>query len=222
MTIDELISKNRETNADYHIFAGKTWRDRGYTNLMHAPLVYAAFEYRCAIERVVLELFIIMQYESITSEELSTIGSFSSLIKLVHKLAGGNRLLLMRVLKFNQILSEFAGLPKTLSIPDVGRLHKYWSKLSNYCHRQIEPAETWENDKWIKKGYKLLDELYDYFEDILVNHFFGAFSTERLPAEVTEQKELYMTQKIDDSQLKTRLQIMRPILRARRFGINFS
>ena len=129
-----------------------------------------------------------MQYESITSKQLSTIGSFSSLIKLVHELAGGNRLLLMRVLKFNQILSEFAGLPKTLSIPDVGLLHKYWSQLSNYCHRQIEPTETWENVEWIKKGYKLLDEIYNYFEDILINHFFGAFSPESLPVELAEQK----------------------------------
>ena len=28
---------------------------------------------------------------------------------------------------------------------DIEKLEEYWAKLSNYCHRQLKPEETWDD-----------------------------------------------------------------------------
>lgn len=112
MNLDEVINGKRWVSADYHVVSARAWKQQGQSEYSPSPLIYAAFEYRCAIERIVLELYAVMCEEFSGAEDVSKIGSFSSLIKMVHDLAGCNKKLLYRVLKFNSIVSEFLELEK--------------------------------------------------------------------------------------------------------------
>jgi hypothetical protein len=216
MNLDQVINGTRWVSADYHVVAAQAWKEHGKVGSKQSPLIYSAFEYRCAIERAVLELYTIMHDELPEAEEVSPIGNFSNLIKKVNQLGGGNRKLLYRVLKFNSILSEFAGLEKTLSVPDVGKLHGYWAKLSEYCHRQILPDVTLNSLAWVQKGYELLEEVDRYLKHLLIDHLFGAMPESGMPHEVLQAKRDYVAEKIDEVQLRLRLKLMEPVLERRR------
>ncbi len=215
VNFNKWIEQKRQTGSDYHIISARFWMKKGINEEYHTPLVYAAFEFRCAIERVIFELFVLMRTVGITDIEIEKIGSLKGLINTVNDLAGGNKKKLMRILLFNRISMEFSGFPKKLSIPDVGKLHKFWSKLSEYCHRQIIPDSTWDNPDWISKGYTLLEEVDNYLSLILYEQAFGFLSEENMPDEIKEQKQLFINGNIDESQLRMRFKLMQPVLESR-------
>ncbi len=215
MNLNQIINEKRCVSAEYHVIVARAWKQHGQANDSQSPLVYAAFEYRCAIERVVFELYGIMHNELPGDEISNQIGSFSGLVKQVHDLAGGNKKKLYRVLKFNSIVSEFMCLHKTMSVPDVGKLQEFWSKASNYCHQQIIPNETWKSPEWVRKGYKLLDRVDRYLQEILFDHLFGAMSEKKMPAEVIDAKKAFVTEEIDEAGLRNRLKLMEPVLELR-------
>ncbi len=217
MRIDEIINGQRKVCTDYHLMVAFSWKEYGRNKLLPSPLVYSAFEYRCAIERVIMELYIIMQHEMTDIEDLGKYEKISDLIKKVHELGGGSKGLLYRVLKFNSIVSEFVMIQgKTLSRPDLGKLHKLWQKLSKYCHRQAKPIDSWDSKDWVTKGYKLLDEVHSYLHVILIEHLFGAMPEIGMPLEVIEAKRDFVQEKINEEGLRRRLILMEPVLEARR------
>lgn len=215
MNLDEIINGKRLVSAGYHILAARAWKHKGQDEAKQSPLIYAAFEYRCAIERVVLDLYLVMHNELPRTEDIVKIKSFSKLVTRVHKLAGGNKKLLNRVLKFNCIISELLNSTKTLSIPDVGKLHNYWNRLSEYCHRQIIPDKTVNSSIWINNGYILLNDVDDYLKHLLIDHWFGAMPENSMPSEVLHTKQAFVSEEIDEAALRIRLKLMEPVLISR-------
>lgn len=83
-------------------------------------------------------------------------------------------------------------MPKRLSIPDIGKLHKYWQKLSDYCHRQLEPKFTWDSNEWIEKGYELLKEVESYLWKISIEEEYGWVSKSRLIEELQDERTRFI------------------------------
>ena len=131
MTFDDIVINNRETNSSFHLKLAQNWRIRGEPKLLHSPLIYAAFEYRLAIERIVFELYFLMEKENLlpgklfSKAELKKVDSFSSITKIIFQNAK-NKNLLFRALIFNKTFASVFALSKAkLSLPDIGKLQKY-------------------------------------------------------------------------------------------------
>ena len=214
-THEQLINSPRETSAEYHILSARSWRQTGESKRLHTPLVYAAFEYRCAIERTAVELYATMRDDIEGADDMSKIGSFGALLSRIREIGGGNEKLLQRTLIFNRIVAEFAPLEKPLAMPSPSKLHDFWTKLSAYCHRQLHPGKTWELPEWVERGYGLLDEVDCYLVFLYVEHSFGAVPTSSLQPEVKQTKIDFLTERIDENQLRLRLKIMAPVLEDR-------
>ena len=179
MEVNEILKQPRQSSGDYHAAAGMAWRRYGQKDLLHSPLAYSAFEFRLAIERYVFEIYYLVLRDKLVSagdlpyEDLGKIDSFSSLIKLLHENTG-SKLTLRRAFVFNRVFARvFTPLPQRLSIPDIGKFHKHWQQLSNYCHRQLEPEITWKSEDWIKKGYNSLNDVESYLWEISVKERYG-------------------------------------------------
>ncbi len=218
MNLEDIINTPRQTSFDFHAAVAQSWRRIGERELLHSPLIYSAFEYRLAIERFVFELYYLMKKENLLSKqglskkELQRIDSFSSLISIIYE-NSGNKLKLYRILSFNKAFSQvFTKLHRSLSIPDLGKLHKFWQCLSEYCHRQLEPPETWEDLEWVKKGYDLLNEVENYLWQICISEHFGWLRENSLPKELLDERGKYLCGEITESQLKTRMEIIKPVL----------
>lgn len=155
-----------------------------------------------------------------SKEELKKTESFSSVLSLICE-DQGSKLKLYRVLTFNRAWAQaFTPLRKTLSIPDVGKLRKYWQRLSDYCHRQLESSETWESPEWVCKGYGLLNEVETYIWELCVTNERGWVTVSSLPQELLDERQQYIMGELTESQLKKRLQIIKPVLDQKkgRFG----
>jgi len=223
MELTEILREPRQTSGDYHAAAGMAWRRYGEKDSLHSPLAYSAFEFRLAIERYVFEVYYLVLRDKLISagdlpdEDLGKIDSFSNLIRLLHENAG-NKLRLRRAFIFNRVFARvFTPLLQRLSIPDIGKFHKYWQQLSNYCHRQLQPEITWESEDWIKKGYKLLNEVESYLWEVSVKEGYGWVSKSSLTSNLQEERERFINDpKITEEQLELRMKLIKPALEFRR------
>lgn len=223
MCMPKYITKNRETDANCHIEIAYEWQKAGRRKLLHSPLVYAAFEYRCAIERLIFELYDLMKEMRLSDEEADKLKKLRSLVSMVHGLAGGDKQKLKAALRFNavyvsEMISPSSGLRMEVSEPDVGKLHGLWSNLSEYCHRQLMPAKTWESQEWVAQGYELLEQVREYIWSITVTKNFGIMAVSTMPQEAQELREKFIEGRIGEPSLKTSLRIMKPIIEARSMG----
>ena len=80
---------------------------------------------------------------------------------------------------------------------------------------QILPSESWKSSEFISKGYKLLNEVEEYLWEIKMNKHFGFYRMETLEPEVLDLADLFINDKINEESLKTRLNILAPLVEQR-------
>ncbi len=216
--LDRIVNGKRQTSAGYHFLAGRGWRLLGEPRKLHSPLAYSAFEFRSSVERSVFELFHLVRKNNFSPEDLRAAERFSSLRTALLKAEGGKRLF-QRKLEFNRLYAQACGLPQRYwpSVPDIGILEMYWSKLSDYCHRQLRPNITWDSmgGNWITQGYQLLNEVESYLWMITVSHQIGWFQPDTLPPEMLQTRNDYLDGVIDADAVTMRVRLMEPVVRER-------
>ncbi len=218
MKIEEILNNERQVSGDYHAAAGKAWRIHGEKDLLHSSLIYSVFEFRLAVERYVFELYLLMEIDqlleiNIPDEALKRFDNFKSLIRILHENAG-NKFKLFRVLIFNRHVSEiYFQIPKKLSVPDIGKLSSFWHSLSEYCHKQYKLDNSWASEDWIKKGYKLINEVESYLIQISIIEAFGWVNKNSLGPELSQERERFLNDKeFTEERLTLRLTLMKPVL----------
>ena len=217
--MDEILKSlkgKRENSAGYHCMLGQKWRRFGEHDKNHNALVYAAFEFRLAIERIVFELYaLIRSLKDIPDDEVDKYENITNLITYIMEIVESQKNL-YRLLKFNSIwFHEVIPYPSEISIPDISVLKKYWHGLSDYCHMQIKPTATWESPDWINKSYSLLNEVEKYLWEITVTKHFAFPQLNTWQPEVLDLLDMYVREEIDDAGVRTRLRLMKPVIEAR-------
>lgn len=178
--------------------------------MLHSPLVYAAFEYRCSIERIIIELYSLIKDLNLTDEEISTLKDTATVVKKILQVAGGSHEMIARALRFNAVFTEemiadIVGLKKPMAEPDLRRLLKLWGKLSEYCHRQLIPDDSWDSPEWIVNGYRQLEEARVYLFEIKVESHFGYMVESSMKPEAQDLKRKFIDEAIDEAGLRESL-----------------
>lgn len=210
--LSEFLNKEREGDANSHLEIGYYWHDLGRTEELHLTLVYAALEYRCAIERILLELYDLMADLGLTPSDIDSLRKVHDIISAMEKLVEGNRQTVKRFIRFNTIYSTYQ-IGIDVSETDVRRLLKFLGSLSVYCHAQKIPQETWNSTQWIQDGYSCLEGVLEYLKEITKNR--GFLSKSSLPPEALDLLNKFVANELDEEALKKRLQLMKPIIEAR-------
>ena len=218
MNLEDILLRNRETSSRYHLEIARSWRLIGEQDKLHSPLAYAAFEFRCSIERLVFELFYLVKEEQLNKKDLKAVERFSSLLKTLDASQGGRKNLERRM-TFNRILSQANKAPMSQWIPffRLGKLQTFWHDLSEYCHRQLKPKTTWSalGNPWVSKGYKLLNEVETYLWPIIVESHLGWFAEDITMPEVLQARNDYISGAINEKTVETKLALMTPVLEKR-------
>lgn len=212
----KFIQTDRGNSAGVHLVLARQWRLFGEPKLLHSPLVYSAFEYRMAIERIVFELFALMkQLRYVSEDEAKKLEKLTSVITQIMEIIGSSKNL-YRILMFNSMLfdSDTNSLGK-LSVPDIGKLKKFWYSLSDFCHMKINPENSWLSEGYVKAGYILLNDVEKYLWEIKVEKQFGFYHMETWQPEVVQLADDYVNSKIDENSVRTRLSLMKPVIISR-------
>lgn len=226
--INRIEHEPRAVSAAYHFMMARGWRIIGEQDHLHSPLAYSAFEFRCSIERTMIELFVLVRNKRPSDGDLKAMNSITTVTKAIYRAVGG-KLKLQRAMVFNRIFSQVEGVPQEywISIVDIERLLRFWGQLSEYCHRQLKPSETWESmgDQWLLDGYAVLNEVETYLWEITVKSHVGWVQPADQQPEARQAYVGFLEGRITEPDLLTRLQIMAPVLAERmnrRLGRNAS
>ena len=213
MEVSEVLDERREVICFYHLEAGRAWRLAGQPIASHSHLVYAAFEFRCAIERYVIELYLMMDPTAASAPD--KFRDFGSLIALVHQDAG-NKTKLWRILTFNAVYArDVMGLPFEIAEPKLGKFHEMWSRLSDYCHRQLSVDLTWNSSEWVGTGYAIVLEAEDLLWGVLRTERSGWIQPSSMPIEMQDERLHFISSDDSADALARRLALVKPVVRAR-------
>jgi hypothetical protein len=217
--LQQITREKRLVTADYHVIVGRSWRLIGEPELFHSPLAYSAFEFRCAIERFLFELLWLIRSMKLSAADRRAAGRLANLVKTILQIEGGEHLLKQKLI-FARIAASEIGVPQREwpAVVDVKELERFWNKLSTYCHRQLKPGESWESrgEAWLRQGYILVRDVENYLWDAMVKSRIGWVPVGSLPPEMVQARDDFISGRIDEPTLRTRMRLMAPVLTQRK------
>ena len=215
--LQKIVHQDRDTSSGYHLMVARGWRILG-ENQLHAPLAYSAFEFRCSIERALIELFVLIRDKNPSKADIRAMNSIRGIRKAIY-FTYGSKERFQRTMTFNRLYVRSSGAPRIFVFceVDIDIMERYWSKLSEYCHRQLKPATTWQSmgNEWLLEGYKLLSEVEEYLWGILETSKIGWVQTRTMQPEVLDALTQFVGGVIDQATLDIRLNLMSPIIAQR-------
>lgn len=120
-----IFYKNRNVTANYHYHQGKNWLSFSSDESLIDPLVYCAFEFRLALERVEFELLADIRGSKFNEYDFKCVTKVRNINRTINDLEV-NQLILNRKLRFLNIVLKQAGCKSLpLAIIDLTTLKKH-------------------------------------------------------------------------------------------------
>lgn len=157
----------RDVSAGFHLRVGTDWLKASGEGRNANALVYCAFEYRLALERVGLELFFaIRSGETLEEADYSAVNKIKNIQGRIYRLVGNQREIDLHI-EYLNILLEALGQPFQIARVDLGRAMKYWHQCSDACHMQLSADHSWQDETFRESAYVSLVEVKEFLEGIL-------------------------------------------------------
>lgn len=213
--INELLTRKRECDSSWLILQAESLCRYAKEKGSCTALVYAALETRNAIEQLFFNLvFLCRPASGLTRRDLEECKKKGGVFRVFARFAPDYR----KRVEFTQLcLSLDTGAPRVIAW-DTKRLEKYFGKVSQFCHFQGVSSETTEADfnVWLAKGVALVEEIFGYFKSEMSRAHSGMLRPETMQPEVRTAWENFKSGQIDLPNLRTRLELMQPVMRQRR------
>ena len=211
-----FLESPREVSFDWHIVQTMKWLEFDGGRKLDSTLVYAAVELRAAIERYVFELLYLLKEGNLSQDEQKRCRSIAGIFALMKETDPFYR----KTIEFTKLVASFSpGLPK-ITIVDTAYLNRKWRDLSEYCHMQFHPEETFASNarKFQETGFALIREVLQKFQEWKVESNCAILARSSLPEEVRDVYDRFIREEIDAGQAKRMLILMEPMLRARLYS----
>jgi hypothetical protein len=208
-----FLEAAREVTFDWHIVQATRWLEFDAGRELDSVLVHAAVELRAAIERYIFELLYLLKEGKLSADEEKRWRSITGIFALMKESDPFYR----RTIEFTRlVVSITPGLPE-ITVVDTAYLNRKWQDLSEYCHMQFHPEETFQSRgrKFQKQGFALLREVLQKFHEWQVESNCAVLARSSLPDEVIDVYDKFIREEVDSNQAKSMLVLMEPVLRAR-------
>jgi hypothetical protein len=208
-----FLESPREVRMEWHLQQVLNWLEFDAGRCLDNVVVYASFELRCAIERYLFELALVLNGKIITPVQLDKCGSFSGLLGVIKDIEPEYR----KRTEFANLISDVVpGMPRVLTV-DFKFLKKSWHNLSKYCHQQFQPDNTFDspNREFQIKGIALINGIIKKMKEWHKFGGLGALDIKKLPPEVEDLYGKYVSGQVNRDQARTRLHLMQPVLEQR-------
>ena len=185
----------REVTFDWHIVQAKKWLEFDGSRELDSVLVYAAVELRMAIERYVFELLYLLKECKLSGDEEKRCRSITGIFALMKETDPFYR----KTIEFTKlVVSITPGLPEITAV-DTAYLNRKWQELSEYCHKQLRPEETFgsQGREFQKQGFALIREILQKFHEWKVESNCAVLARSSLPEEVRDVYDTFICEEID-------------------------
>lgn len=209
-----LLERPRQVSFEWHLLQVKKWLDYDSGRELDSVLVYASTELRIAIERYIFELLYLLKGEQFSVDDEHKCRSIKGLFALMR----GIDLNYRRRIEFTKLvasMSSYSGPP--IQVVDTKYLRQKWEQLSEYCHKQLRPEETFASPGrfFQKSGFSLIREVFGKLTECEPGNACGIISTGSMPEEVKYVYDKFVREEIDKGQARRLLLLMEPVLRDR-------
>jgi hypothetical protein len=208
-----FIEASRNVTFDWHIVQVRKWLQFDGGRELDSVLVYAAVELRAAIERYVFELLYLLKERSFSADEEKRCRSISGIFALMQETDPYYK----KTVEFTKLVVAITpGMPE-VTVVDTAYLKRKWSEVSEYCHMQFHPEQTFESlgKEFQKRGFALIREVLQKFYEWKVESNCAVLVRSSLPEEVRVVYDRFTRSEIDAPQAKRMLLLMEPALRNR-------
>ena len=154
------LSFQRNPALNYHYEEGKSWLT-SYAYKNTTAITYAAFEFRLAIERIVLQYWSALIPGGIEALNLQDIRSYKSIEKRIFQVAGHQKKIDSKF-EFTRIIFGALKIDQPIITPKLGQLSKYWHDCSELCH--IAWSLVCGNQEIEDIAHKTLKEISDFLK----------------------------------------------------------
>lgn len=127
------LSTRRQTELSYHFREGKAWLASSNSGKNTTALSYAAFEFRLAIERIILQYWSGIAPGGAEEITFESIRSYKSIEKRIFQIAGHQKEINAKF-EFARLLIQALKIPWEIPTPDIRRFSSYWHECSEFCH----------------------------------------------------------------------------------------
>jgi hypothetical protein len=165
---------------------------------------------RLSIERYLFELLALLKNMNFSAEEERKCRSINGIFALMQETDPEYR----KTVEFTRIVASVIPNSPEITIVDTAYLRRKWEELSNYCHKQLAPEESFAspNREFQERGFKLLDEILARFKDWKWESVCGIIHKDSMPDEVKEVYDKFVREEITSEETRRMLQIMEPVL----------
>ena len=214
MNSEAILTKPRGVTSAWHLQQAKRLLDYDAGRRLDTILVYTAIELRSAIERYLCELLLLLRSGQVTKEnekQCRKIGGVFELIKAEDPLY-------RKTIAFTNIIASTLPALSKVEMVDTSRMHHFWNELSDFCHKQLDPDQTFgsEHREFQKKGFALLNDVLSYFSSSAVKGVGMIMLRSTMEPEVQRIYDDFAQDKITASDAGGMLRIAAPVLANRR------
>jgi hypothetical protein len=208
-----LLEEPREVTFDWHIVQVMKWLEWDDGRHLDSTLVYASLDLRTAIERYILELLVLLKGGSVSKTEEKRCRSIDGVFALMRETDTHYR----KTAQFTEIVARISpGMPE-VRVVDTGYLHSKWKLLSEYCHKQLWPQESFASPQreFQEAGFRLIDEVLGRFHEWRWESVAGIIDVGSLSGETKEIYEKFVKGELTADQVERMLRLMQPVLEQR-------
>src|SRR6266404_5072041 len=210
---DRILTNSIIDHSSWHFFQARSWLDYAMRGNAPSAIHYCAFELRYGLEYLLFEL-LVLTGESLTLREYrSAIGK----PKEMKKLLSGSARNYGKLAEFSAIVVSVDSHAPALQFWDLEKIFRYWGIASEFLHFVGPHEVSYAGTEWLTPAIARLDAVLDEIWKMITGTLGKAIMRpSQMEPEVRQGWLEFSDGKLSKADLKTRLRLMQPGLKARR------
>jgi hypothetical protein len=206
------IYTRRDQDAGWNVIQAATLLTEGRERKCASLVIYAALEFRIAIEQQIFTVIAVASgQEKLDEDMLEKCRKKDALFRILDEVLPKYSL---RCRFYNALASFYPELPK-IAEWDVRSMRRYYTDLSNLCHSQLVIQDMGEDPVPWDKKVSLLEEVYHFLESNMKKKT-GVLKVKTEDLAIKDLWEKFSTGEINVEELTNRYAFVKPVFDSRR------
>lgn len=205
------IYTERHQDAGWSVVQASTLLAEGKIRQCGSLIIYAALEFRLAIEQLVFTVIVIGKGEPLTEDVLAECRKKDGLFRVLDEVSPKYSLRC----RFSNMLSSFHPELPQIAEWDVRSFRRHYTALSELCHSQLVVRDVASDPAGWNHKIALLEEVYAFLEAGMKKGT-GTLKMEDSHPVIKDLWEKFSSGAINAEELRNRYALVKPVLESRR------
>jgi hypothetical protein len=214
---DQILANPLKEHASWHFFQAASWLDFAKRLKNPSALQYAAMELRYGVEYQLYQLLVLSGMRT-EKQYQKCLGNPKAMKKMLESSDSKYE----KHSDFTRILMSLVPNAPQMRYWSLTDLFKYWGIASEFLHFFGDHSRTNADREWLNKSVGRLEKvIFPIKEALTKTQAVGLINRSSMEPEVKQAWEEFSAGTLDEENLKLRMKIIQPILKARNIRKQF-